>query len=307
MDSADWYDKIDDYLAGILAASEKEDMEAAIAQDEALARRVGIYRKEREALDILSAEKARADFMRWTEDTAKTPAPESWWKRHIWPLSAFGVLLLGLCILILEYQKPSTPAKTPISEPASPPTPSSPDTATDIATSPKAGEKLPPAPSTPLQIRPIERPKAYATMMEDKAKKEFSEPEGARSRIRGSGGYEGSFSEALIAYESAKSEADYARAGELFDRIEPNPNNYWSSVYFKGHAYFKSRQYEKAADAFRDYAAKGLPYAQDAKWKEALSLLATGEKHSPRLRGLLGEISDPEKQQRAKEILSTRE
>lgn len=310
MESANWYDKIDDYLDGVLSVSEKAAMDAALAQDSALARKVKAYRMEREALEALSEDKARSDFMLWTEDTAQLPlAPKtgSWWSQHRRLISALGVLMTGLILWvsfpsILSNTEPnSAPSPMPKQEPVQP-------SIQPIANNGNEQQKEEkPNPSTPPKHKlPNEPSRAYIYACETNAKKEFSDPDDiAMSRVRGGGNQDNQFSEALKVYQSAKSEADYAKAGALFHRIEPNPSNYWLSVYLKGHAFFKSRQYEKAADAFRDVSAKGLPYSSDAKWKEALSLYATGGKQKQRLREILEKTSSPDKQQKAKEILET--
>ncbi len=308
MESANWYDKIDDYLDGVLSVSDREAMELALAQDSALAHKVKVYRMEREALEVLSEDKARSDFMNWTTDTAHLPlAPKSksWWSQHRWLISILGVLLTGLILWVryhstLSNPEPdSTPAPMPKQESVLPST----QPIVNKRTEEQGAEK--PIPSTAPKHRPSdESSRVYAAVFETKAKREFSGPDDiAMSRVRGGSNLDIQFSEALKAYESAKSEADYAKAGELLNKIRPNPSNYWTSVYLKGHAYFKSRQYEKAADAFQDVAAKGVPYSPDAKWKEGLSLYATGGKQNERLREILENISDPEKQEKAKELL----
>jgi hypothetical protein len=311
MESANWYDKIDDYLDGVLSVSERAAMDAALAQDSALARKVKAHRLEREALEVLSEDKARSDFMLWTEDTAQLPlAPKSgsWWSRHRWLISALGVLLTGLILWvnypsILSNPEPDT-TPTPMLEQAPVLSPTQP--IVNNGTEQQQTEK--PRPSDPPRQRPPDESlRLYAAVHEAGAKREFSDPDDiAMSRVRGGSNQDIQLSEAFKAYESAKNEDDYAKVGELLNKIEPNPRNYWLSIYLKGHAYFKSRQYEKAADVFRDVAAKGLPYP-DAKWKEALSLYATGGKQKERLREILEHISDPEKQEKAKELLRTLE
>ncbi|MBC7778070.1 MAG: hypothetical protein H7246_21740, partial [Phycisphaerae bacterium] len=304
-ESANWYDKIDDYLDGRLSAFEKEEMDAAIQKDVALAHELKGYKMEREAMEILSEEKSRSDFMRWTEDIPKdplVPKPLSWWHQNRWPISMVGVLLIVLMFWVNDrfiFSNPksdTTPAQTPAQEPVLSP-------AQPIVDKRAEHQKIEkPSPSVPNQHKPPDNSRSFHAAVF--AKKEFSDPDNiAMSRIRGGGNTDIQFSEALKAYLSAKSEIDYANAGELLNKIGPNSSNYWLSIYLKGHAYFKSEQYEKAADAFRDVAAKGMPYSPDAKWKEALSLFATGGKQKQRLREILSKISSPEKQEKAKEML----
>ena len=304
------FNKIDEYLAGRLAAEEKKQIEAAIGQDTALASAVRTARMEREALDLLSEEKARTDFMRWTEGIAEesdVPVSVLSWSRIRWYMSgvaAIFVLLFAVWYFGSDKNNTEVVETIPVEQPPQT-TPIQPkvhgqELTEEIAIEPK---RTPPdLPST--DHLPGKSQDVYVAAWEMEAKNEFSEPkEEALSRLRGSGSFDTPFLAAINAYETAKNKIDYTKAGELLNKIEPNHSKYWLAVYLKAHAWFMSGQYEKAADAFRDVAAKRMPYSPDAKWKEALSLYALGGKQKQRLKEILEKVSSPEEQLKAKDIL----
>lgn len=281
MDHTIWYEKIDDYLDGLLTDAERAGMDDALAQDPALARELRLHRAEREALELLSDEKARADFMRWTTEAApdnKPPDRRPWWRR-LWWLPVFAVVVVGLAVWGRQYRTPAeTPAATPLPAPSQMPPPA--DSPAPILEKPAQ-----PVAKVPNQVQPKTLPPPAAdfdTATEevfaavDETRSLFSEPDASAMRSRSGGNSfdpESPFAKGLLAFEAA----DYRQAVEWLAQVDStkNLNLAISATYIQGHAWFRMQQYEKAANAFRFvFQQNKTLFTTDAKWKEALCLYA---------------------------------
>lgn len=282
MDNTNLHDKIDDYLNGLLSESERTEMDAAFAQDPALARELERHRAEREALELLSNEKARADFMHWTAEVApppnEPPGRLPWWQR-LWWLPLFAVVVVGLAIWGRQYRTPAeTPTTTPLPAPAQTTPPADPPTL--VPEKPRQ-----PVAKAPKQVQPKTLPLPaddFDTTTEDvfagveEARSLFSEPDASAMRTRTGGNAsdpESPFAKGLRAFETA----DYRQAAGWFAQVDStkNPNLAIAATYMQGHARFRMQEYEEAANAFRFvFQQNRTLYTKDAKWKEALCLYA---------------------------------
>jgi tetratricopeptide (TPR) repeat protein len=296
MESKNWYTKIDDYLDGVLDVKEKEEMNMAIRQDVDLAREVRLSRMEREAMNVLLAEKARADFMSWTESIAEEVSEPvvlsvKWRKVRWWYISSAAAVFL-LCIFFIWYSKSENKAGEivnvpPIEQiPIITPIEQSPQTKDQrtkpIVTKTQNNTKTP----ISVQDQPL-----IATVYEQEALSMFKNPD--EPVFRGQDNQTETqkiLSLGYIIYNNAKTQSDYKKTLEILEQITPDQNEYLKATYLKGFALFKMRQYDDAADKFAIVYNADQPYSKSARWLEALSLYAAGGKQKERLKAALEEI-----------------
>ncbi len=283
MDNTNLYDKIDDYLDGLLSESERAEMDAVLAQDPVFARNLELHRAEREALTLLSEDQARADFLRWTAETTGSESPQaasvSWWHRFRW-LPVLVVVGVGLVAYFRFFQVPEEARPTP-QEPAAPAAPAAPKPGQSAPQQPVAEAPKPPKPkpqSLPADDFDAATEEVLAAVTEVESL--FSGPSDAAFRTR-SGGKEpdpeSPFAKGVKALQEAQSAADYRLAAGLFGQVDSseNRNLALAAAYLQAHAWFHLGRHEEAANAFqRVFLQRNGLYFRDAKWKEALCLYA---------------------------------
>jgi len=287
MDNTNLHDKIDDYLDGLLSESERADMDAALAQDTALARDLELHRTEREALALLSEDGARADFLSWTTEVNRPetpkPAPVPWWRKPRW-FPALALAVVGMALWFWLFRVPSeapVPARPTSPEPAAPLPPAAPKLEKPAPKQPVAEAPKPPNPkpeALPAGEFDAATKDVFAAVTE--AESLFSAPSDAASRTRSGGNEpdpESPFAKGVQVLKEAQSAADYRQAIELFAQVDSikNKNLSLAASYLQGHALFRLKRYEEAANSFqRAFQPKSTMFYRDAKWKEALCLYA---------------------------------
>lgn len=283
MDNTNLHDKIDDYLNGLLSESEQVEMDAAFAKDPALARDLELHRTEREALNLLSDDGARADFLRWTAETTVSespqPAPAPWWHRFRWLLVLVVVGGVGLVAYFQFFQVPDE-VHLPPQKPAAPANPAVPKQERNEPRQPVA-EAPPPMPkpeSQPADDFDAATEEVFAAVTEVESL--FSGPSDAAFRTRSGGNEpdpESPFAKGVKVLQEAQSAADYRQAAGWFAQVDSaeNRNLARAAVYLQAHAWYHLGRYEEAANAFqRVFLQRNGLYFRDAKWKEALCLYA---------------------------------
>ena len=281
-----WYNKIDEFLDGLLAPEERLAMENAMAQDSALARAVRLNALQRQAMEMLKDNKARQEFRDWT---ARAPAPGANRRYLLLLLPLLILLLLGG--LIWVFQKPDTTAPAsymprqivPSAQPADSTEKRQPKAVVENSTKKNTEER--PVVTDP-KPRDREKNSALAALYEEEANGLFDANISVFRAVGDSMPEQQLFADAIQSYRDAKSEADYQQVVALLNQIKATGKLAVDVTYLKGYALFKARRYEAAADAFAGVAATGA-YSKEPKWKEALSLYAAGARQKERLKNVL--------------------
>jgi len=304
-----WYNKIDAFLDGLLSPEERQAMKDAIAQDAALAKEVRLKTLQRQAMEILKDNKARAEFRDWT-----ARPPEPFLNRRYLPVLALLLFLLlsGLLFWIFRSSDASNPTSEtpeqviPSSQPADSVVKHIPKAVVENSTKKKSEVNL----EVTSQKKRDRENTALAALYEEEASSMFDANISAFRGADDSTPDQQLFNEALQAYQNAsdeadyfddksfrrlplwadssniKNEADYLKVVALLDQIKATRKLGVDATYLKGYALFKARRFEAAADAFAAVAATGA-YSNEPKWKEALSLYAAGARQKERLIALL--------------------
>ncbi len=315
---SDWYAYIDDYLDDRLPAEKQEGMEVAIVKDPALAREVQLHRMERQALQILKDDKARAEFQRWTEGLA-SEAPASvlkfTWSRVRWyALSAASVVFVLVCAWMFFprgkadsgiVEKPST-EQTPILQPK-PPVEQIEQLKTSVPLEQVIKTKKKKKPNPPLQSEkkpPIPNGNSDVAVLDVNIRSLYEEPTSVLSR----GGSSTNQSEkALAEGKKAFEKKDYRLTIQLLGKVPSDSTRiYPEAVFVIAHAHFQLKEYEKAATVFQIAMTLDFDQKKNAKYMAAVSLFAAGAKDNRKLKRLLEELDgkvSSEKQRGVRQML----
>lgn len=285
-------DKIDKFIRGQLSEKDAIAFETEIAASKSLEEAVQLARLEMDAMEYFIEEDIREQITQWE----KEPPPENtgnkknrrsnrkWW-------FGFGALLLGLLIFYL-IQKPGNkpPEPPPVKEqlpkidraeqaPVSPNQGAGSDTAKqDIAEI--QNDKIDEVQSKPRNID-------YIALAESTyAKPEFLS--GLRS------GEENPQKTALNKGIQAFIDEDYQTAVKELESIDPQNNAtlYEAAKETLAHAYFKNRQFSKAATLFQSIVDESSFNKDEPEWYLLLSWIGDYAKNKKRADVLLERISN---------------
>jgi len=292
--------KIEDYLTGKLPPDVAAAFEREITADPELAETVEMQRFEREGLEFMMEQKLRADIESWKTapprgmdvpppDSTKSPGGQ----RFRWTY-LIVLLLLGLAGVFLFKNRQKEPAapelqgrQGPSSDQAgqNPPAKLSSDSLVPIAHTEDQN------PKKSSEIQPVDD--RYAVL----AYAEHEMPENLGGGLRGSSGSgQDNVLTPAVNYFSNKP-PDFKNAIAELKKInkQNHPEAFDLAQEMLAHAYFKNRQYDKAAGIFGSMAKQNLSATahDQAEWYLVLSLLPDYPNQKTRVDPLLKKMTDP--------------
>lgn len=287
------FDKIERYLRGELSEEENLAMEKAIAEDPDLAQELEYQQLELDAMDLILEEKLRTQMANWKQSPPPAPAAsvakrKSWWW---WPALALVAISLLVWFNWPFNQEPEPPTRDPDHQeepndrrtpPTSNPNETPGDTKPPIATDHKLRIKIPEIDKEGASL-------AMATheLPEDLKEGTLKSPEeGTTSPL----------DPALKAFFVKDYKTTIAECNKIPASV--GEETYLDAQELLGHAYFKNKQYTKAAQVFSVLAQNQNEdfntLRQDAEWYLILSLLPNYSTNRERIEQLLIPILKPE-------------
>ncbi len=285
------FDKIERYLRGELSEEENLAMQKAIAEDPDLAQELEFQQLELDAMDLILEEKLRNQMANWKQ--SPPPAPPSagtqrktWWWWPTLTLVAISLLVWFNWPFNQEQEPPTRDADhqedpndriPPTREPNETPENPRPPIAND--------DKL------RIKIPEIDRAGASLAMAT------YELPEDLNGTLKSP---EEGITSPLDPGLKAFLAKDYGAAIAEFNKISASVGEevYLRSQELLGHAYFKSKQYPRAAQVFSVLAQNQNQdfsiLRQDAEWYLILSLLPNYSTNRERIEQLLIPILKPE-------------
>jgi hypothetical protein len=255
--NADWYTLIEDYSQGKLSPPERNQLEADMAADKALAEAVRQHRLEWEASELLAEKELRKQIR---QEFEKRPPKQNGWfsKNWRWGIPLLALLLIGGA-LIFQYRQPVAPheeepavfppEKDSLSPAPLPPgLPGKPDTASR-------------KPSQPPAAKQKKQPKLRAIALAA-----YRPPEGL-AEVRAFL----SDSNALMLAKEAFAQKNYQQAINLLTPLPENGGQ--EALSLRAHAWFLAGDYFAAQKGFSDLLAGGV-YRREAEWFGLLAKMA---------------------------------
>lgn len=283
------FDKVERYLRGELSEEENLALEKAIAEDPDLAEELEFQQLELDAMELILEEKLRGQMANWKQSPPPAPAiagtkRKAWWW---WP-----TLALVAISLLVWFNWPIGPElSTPDTDHQEDP---------DNRTPPPNAPNITPAPPRPpiankdelrIKIPKIDREGASLAMAT------YELPEDLNGTLKSpEEGTTSPLDPGLKAFLAK----DYGTAIAEFNKISASVGEevYLRSQELLGHAYFKSKQYTKAAQVFSVLAQNQNQefntLRQDAEWYLILALLPNYSTNRERIEQLLIPILKPE-------------
>lgn len=257
----DWFDKIEDYLENRLSAAEKTDFDKALKSDPELAAELEWARLEMQATELLIEKNLRQKARNWERERPQiSPKDKSRWFRQpvFWlSLGLSAALVWWLSRPAKESPVLSQPIENqPIATEVPPQKPTTPPTASEKTLPEKTPVPQPPRPR-PTQAQ------QYIAAAESRYRMPMLSP------VRGDAVAEHPFNQALLHFQNNEFEAAAALLAA------PEKSWFESGVFLRGHANFRARKFEQAADDFRLLTERNsLIYGTEARWHLALCYLA---------------------------------
>ncbi|HFA48095.1 MAG TPA: hypothetical protein ENJ95_03645 [Bacteroidetes bacterium] len=279
----DTFQKINKYVRGQLPKEEAAAFESEIAADPALQEEVDMARIEMDGMEYLLEEDLRQQMADWENDAPQTgkglkksgSASAKWW---------IGVLVLAVlaCLFYFIPGSDDEPAETPPTEKKELKNDPPPAIAEDKN---KLPEKTPAPENKEEEIVKNEKPKTDQTK-----KPAFPNPDYSGYTAIAEATYnvpdylsEGSRSidenepqNALTKGIRAYLDGEYKKAIKQLESIRPesDPQLYEAAQKTLAHAYFKNKQFGKAAALFKSMADKSNFNKDEPEWYLLLSLVA---------------------------------
>ncbi|MBK6930669.1 MAG: hypothetical protein IPH12_07255 [Saprospirales bacterium] len=231
------FDKIERFLRGKMPAGEVQAFEAEIAANPALAEQVAMHQMEMDSLELALEDDLRERFGHWKNEppgTAERPG-----MRPGWPLLLVVAALLSVAGIWWFWLKPA---------PESPRTaPAQPERQAPVSTPdrPVASGDRPAAAPEPADTRAT----AYLALAETA----HQLPARMNGLLRSGTTAAETPADPLAAGIKAYGAGDWNRAVAGFQQISPQDSlgRYGLAQEWLGHAYFKRRDFEKAAGIFQ--------------------------------------------------------
>lgn len=298
MNDEQLYERIEAYLAGTLPPEARAAVEAEIATNEDAALELRRQQLELEAMQLMLADKLRADVHQWMAEedndnggdtpapaAAKPPARRPW--RRLLPIAILAMLAgaLGLLVWQQAWWNGSKDEIPEIQEAQSTPPMANDDTApppdVDQPTKPPPPVANPPT-NTP---RTTEAPLALAGRF-------YEGPPKYHTR----GQTPDNPDDPLAAPRRAFDQGQFAAALTLLHDIGPDSDFATGAEELRAHTLYQLSRYAEAAEAFARVAAAGIPpYAHRAEWNHIVSLLPLLPASKPQIITLLQDLrQDPQ-------------
>lgn len=314
---SDWYDKIDDYLDNRLPDKEQAEMAAAIAQDPVLAHEVHLFRMEREALEMLKDEKARAEFLNWTEGaTVNVPVSVrnvTWMQFKYYVIRVAAILVLGFGLWMsfrdkkeaeivtndqnapirqetLQLKEPQLVSPTEQKMPEKPFLQGEPVAENTQVRKNSPTSHLNRASRPELPKSKVSEANTDIVVLDINIRSLYEAPTDIISRTRGNANETEKLFFDSKRYFVAK---DYQRAITLLAKVPPgNVREYPEALFLQAHAYFQLGEFEQAALLFHQVVESKTELMTVSKYMEAVSLFASGAKDKAILKSILEELKE---------------
>lgn len=281
--------RIEQYLLNGMPSAERQQFEARLQIDDALAAQVKVQRIELDAIDVLVANDLRQRVQQWKKQKPQT-------KFRFWPWLLGLGLIVGAASLRLwqtAVEKPQSAPEQLQEEPAQQ----------------KNGESeqqklTPSAPSVPRLPQAEQKKTTPSAIYLAAILQAYDQPKLISSLRNAEAGQETSrYAQALQALQAGQ----YQQVLNLVEQMTPLEQE--NGLYLQAHAYFGLRRFDAAAQSFRQLReAQSISYLDAADWFELLSLLALSKAQDQSLMLRLQQIAtDQEHQfhQAAKALIQT--
>ena len=285
MDGQDLFDQIEAYILNQLSPTEKLDFEGQMKKNPALKERVTLQLLEHDMMEVLREKDLKHKMQHWQKELP--PVKKS--NKNLYLLG--GTLLIIFVLFGIWWwslnQPPSNNQDQPIIENNSPPEPEEniqevpveKEVPTENDTNIEE-EKVPPPPVAEVETSKPKEPNylALATSL-------YDSPELVSTQFRGN--------------QSAQNLQQYFTEGDynaVLSILKETPDNNLEAQKIKGHAAFRIKNYQTAAQAFEKIINSDDPaLAEEIAFYFLLSLLAIDEQETPSFQNVLNSIlSDPE-------------
>jgi len=283
MNTNNWNETIDAYLAGKLSGAEKQSFEQAVATNNDLAMEFEIFKLENTAKELLIEEDLRRQMDEW--ESAMPPATDQTSEKkngrngYRWGGLGFLLVVAGLAAWWL-VSKPPTPDMNKL--PAHQPTLRTEEYVPPKSGSPVAEEEGKPTKNQPPKEEQSRIPKSNNRELLAMAD-ELHDPYDA-SGVRGDGEDTASvIQKAAVAY----TEKDFKKVVNLLQN--PSEDDRTEALKLRAHAYFQLKSYSKAATDFKELTSS-FSYKYNAEWNLLLSYLAQLPKQQAAFDTLLNQI-----------------
>lgn len=256
-----FYEKIEDFLAGKLPAAEAQKMEAARAADPELDAEINWQRAELELAEATIARQIRQQFAELRATDA--PQPTANFSKKIWLAAA---LIVGVAGAFFYFSKISKPEKTPAAEQFLP---------TENEPAPQPAEptfeqpKNSPPPAENLKSKPAPPSQPIAKNFRKIGAEAYRQPDFSNIRAAATGENE-LLAEAIESIENQ----NFKHAAERLSSVAATSTR---ARYLLAHCYFLDKKFAAASPIFTDLARSGVqPWAEESEWFELLARLAAG-------------------------------
>ncbi|MBK8557780.1 MAG: hypothetical protein IPL65_19465 [Lewinellaceae bacterium] len=271
-------DKLEDYLSGKLGAAEKKALEQQLASDPALQEMLRWQKLERDAMDVLAEDDLRNDLLEWKKGLPANKSPKivPIWSRYTIAIAAAVALILS----IWWWTKPTTDVtigpRTAQNQPVVPKT--SPQASIDTPSIKPHTNPEKPIVNTPKALS--SRYLALAESNYDALRNSINAPQ-----VRGSKPEKDSTLSATQILKqdgfAAFNKAEYKACIGKLSKVPATDKGYFTTMEYLGHAYFRTKEFKKAAATFQMVYEQNLPLSTDrARWYYLLAMLADGKEDS---------------------------
>lgn len=284
MNTNDWNETIDAYLAGKLSGAEKQSFEQAVATNTDLAMELEIFRLENTAKELLIEEDLRKQMDEWESSMPPTSdqTPEKKNGRNGYRWGVLGLLLVVAGLAAWWFvSKPSTPDMTKL--PARQPTLRTEEYVPPKSGGPVANDETKPTDNQTPKEEQNRIPKSNSRELLAMAD-ELYDPYDA-SGVRGEGDDTTSIIQKAAAAYTAK---DFKKVVALLQT--PSEDDRTEALKLRAHAHFQLKSYSKAAADFKELTSS-FSYKYDAQWNLLLSYLALSPQRQADFDTLLKEIT----------------
>lgn len=296
------FEKIDDYLGGKMSDQQRSDFEQEISSQPALQEAVDMVRFEKQAQEHLIAKDLRAQVEEWEQnplpkESSNKPSKKGHSK---W---MFGLLMIGLVAAILFLindggEKEQTPVLEQEIEPIGKDIPIATEEETTPAietTPPEKKEEKVAEDKSEIKKEPIQPPapepdfeELYAYVETDLyTSPSLFDDDDLKSGEKTNEDLVSKGKKAFVAKE-------YQRSAAILESIDGASEMYEAAKEPLAHAYFKNRQFDKAADLFGEITNESSFLKDEPQWYWLLSLMADYKNNKAATDQLLDEMLENE-------------